>query len=101
MHIYMHRCFNMGKKARTTLTIDADVLKKAHELGLNVSQFCENALKHGINALESTVYHNYAKKGGIGTVGSESGSPGVTRPQGLIYTNSPFFIQWLTRMLVL
>jgi len=41
----------MGKKARTTLTIDAEVLKKAHEIGLNVSQFCENALKEAIEAL--------------------------------------------------
>jgi post-segregation antitoxin (ccd killing protein) len=44
----------MGKKARTTLTIDAEVLRKAHEIGLNVSQFCENALKQAIKALEQT-----------------------------------------------
>jgi len=41
----------MGKKARTTLTIDEEVLKKAQEIGLNVSQFCENALKEAIEAL--------------------------------------------------
>ena len=42
----------MGKKARTTLTIDAEVLQKAHKIGLNVSQFCENALKDAIQRLE-------------------------------------------------
>ena len=45
---------NTGKKARITLTIDAEVLRKAHEIGLNVSQFCENALKQAIKALERT-----------------------------------------------
>ena len=43
----------MGKKARTTLTIDAEVLAKAHKIGLNVSQFCENALTEAIKRLES------------------------------------------------
>jgi post-segregation antitoxin (ccd killing protein) len=42
----------MGKKARTTLTIDKDVLQKAKEIGLNISQFCENALKEAIETLE-------------------------------------------------
>ena len=69
----------MRKKKRTTLTIDTEVLNKAHEIGLNVSQFCETALKHGITALESTVYKNYVEKGGIGTVGSDYGSPGEVR----------------------
>ncbi len=42
----------MGKKARTTLTIDKEVLEKAHKIGLNVSQFCENALREAIKKLE-------------------------------------------------
>src|SRR4030043_1502157 len=43
----------MGKKVRTTLTIDKDVLKTAMEIGINVSQFCENALKEAIQKLKS------------------------------------------------
>ena len=43
----------MGKKVRTTLTIDKDVLKTAKELGINVSQYCENALKEVIEKLKS------------------------------------------------
>jgi post-segregation antitoxin (ccd killing protein) len=42
----------LGKKTRTTLTIDKDVLQKAKEIGLNISQFCENALKEAIETLE-------------------------------------------------
>lgn len=34
----------MGKKSRTSLTIDKEILRKAREVGLNISQFCENAL---------------------------------------------------------
>lgn len=41
----------MGKKARTTLTIDEEVLRKAKEIGLNISQFCENKLKKAIEQL--------------------------------------------------
>jgi hypothetical protein len=43
----------VGKKVRTTLTIDGDVLKTAMEIGINVSQFCENALKEAIEKLKS------------------------------------------------
>ena len=43
----------MGKKKITTMRIDADLLRKAHELGLNVSRVCENALKDAIERMES------------------------------------------------
>ena len=52
MHTNMHRRKHLGKKARTTLTIDKEVLEKAHQIGLNVSQFCEKALKDAIELLE-------------------------------------------------
>ncbi len=57
----------MGQKARTTLTIDSEVLKKAHEIGLNVSQFCENALKQAIKALEQTKIRTESNGGYIDT----------------------------------
>ncbi len=44
----------MGKKQRTTLTIDKEILRKAKEIGINVSQFCENALKEAIEVLEQS-----------------------------------------------
>ena len=42
----------MGRKTRTNLYIDSEVLKEAHELGLNVSKTCENALKQAIRQLK-------------------------------------------------
>ena len=47
-------------KKRTTLYIEAGLIEKAKELGLNVSKICENALKEVIKRMES-----------IGTVGSD------------------------------
>jgi post-segregation antitoxin (ccd killing protein) len=43
----------MGEKRMTSMKIDGEVLDKAKELGLNISQFCENSLKRAIKALES------------------------------------------------
>ena len=43
----------MGRKKITSMRIDEDLLRKAHELGLNVSKVCENALKEAIERLES------------------------------------------------
>ena len=36
----------------TTVRIDAEILQKAQEIGLNISKSCENALKIYIQALE-------------------------------------------------
>ena len=42
-------------KRRINITIEAQVVEKAHELGLNVSKTCENALKEAIRRLETPV----------------------------------------------
>jgi hypothetical protein len=42
----------MGDK--TTVKMDKKLVKRAHELGFNVSRVCENALKDAIDAMEST-----------------------------------------------
>ena len=42
----------MTAKKRINITVDAEVHKKAHELGLNVSKVCENALKDAVRRLE-------------------------------------------------
>ena len=46
----------MTNKVRTTIYLDKEVVKKAKEIGLNISQFCENALKEAIKRLESPYY---------------------------------------------
>ena len=45
----------IGEKVKTklTLSIESEIVEKAKNLGLNISQFCENALKIGITALEN------------------------------------------------
>ncbi len=45
----------MSKKVKVTLTIDGEVVKNAKQIGLNLSQFCENALKNAIKALKPPI----------------------------------------------
>jgi post-segregation antitoxin (ccd killing protein) len=42
----------MSPKRMTTIRVDEDSLRKAHDLGLNVSKIAENALKEAIKKLE-------------------------------------------------
>jgi len=42
----------MGDK--TTVKVDKKLVKKAHEVGLNASKICENALEKAIEAIEGT-----------------------------------------------
>ncbi len=42
----------MGDK--TTVKMDKELVKQAHELGLNVSKVCENALKETISRLKGS-----------------------------------------------
>jgi len=64
-------------KKMTTIRINPEILKRAQELGLNISQCVENALKLYITALENAnqkIASNQtaiSEKGGFGTVGSE------------------------------
>jgi post-segregation antitoxin (ccd killing protein) len=45
-----------GEKAHTTLYLDKNVVKRAKEIGLNISKTCENALIEAIRRLEGSVY---------------------------------------------
>ena len=67
---------------KVTLSINEEIVKKAKQLGLNLSQCLENCLKLYIQALENAnnqILSNHAshtenkpkEKGGIGTVGSD------------------------------
>ena len=60
----------MSKKKRVNIYIDEEVVKKAQEIGLNVSKTCENCLKETIRRLESPTPQNRKSNGGTGTVGS-------------------------------
>jgi hypothetical protein len=54
IHAYLYALVNMmGNKVRTTLTIDKDILQTAMKMGINVSQFCENALGEAIQKLNT------------------------------------------------
>ena len=44
----------MGKRKITTIRIDEDLLRKAHDLGLNVSKISENAIKEAVKRLEGS-----------------------------------------------
>jgi len=50
------------------IRIDADLVEKAKEMGLNISKICENALIKAVKALEQIFSQN--KGGNLGTVGS-------------------------------
>ena len=45
----------LGKKKITTMRIDEELIKKAHDLGLNVSKVSENAIKEAIEKMEAQV----------------------------------------------
>ena len=46
------QAFELGKKKITTMRIDAELLKKAHDIGLNVSKISENAIREAIKRME-------------------------------------------------
>ena len=44
----------MRRKQKVTINLDPEVVRKARELGLNISKIAENALKEYIKRLESS-----------------------------------------------
>ena len=77
---------NKGKKKvrrkNVVITLNPEIVEKAHELGLNISKVCENALIRAIKALEQTYSQENLGKGGIGTAGSDSGLPASPASRG-------------------
>ena len=76
----------MGNKARTTLTIDKDILQTAMKMGINVSQFCENALREAIQKLKTPTPATKGKTELLGEASSERGFSGAS---GGIWTRDP------------
>ena len=54
----------MGKQVRVNLTIDENVIKKAKDLGLNLSKVSENAIKDMICRIEGSNPSNKPDKNG-------------------------------------
>ena len=70
------------KKKNVVITLNPELVEKAHELGLNISKVCENALIRAINALEQAYTQNSHEKGDIGTVGSDKWLPAFPASRG-------------------
>ena len=58
----------MAKKY-ATIYVDEDTIRKAKEMGLNISKTCENALKEAIRRLGGS----YQQNGGVPTFREASG----------------------------
>ena len=48
----------MRRKQKVTINLDPEVVRKARELGLNISKIAENALKEYIKRLKGSDYKN-------------------------------------------
>ena len=57
----------MADKVKVNLTINKEVVETAKKLGLNLSQFCENALKEAIEALSQRKQRTETNGGYIDT----------------------------------
>ena len=69
----------MGRKIRVNLYLDEAVVKEAKELGLNLSKYCENALRTAIRKLkelnikeESIHQDNLSKNSELNNCGGNS-----------------------------
>jgi hypothetical protein len=51
----------MVGKSYTSIYVDQETLRKAKDLGLNISKICENALKEAIKRLEGSDPHSNRK----------------------------------------
>ena len=68
-----------GKKATISITLPPELVKKARELGLNISKISENALKDYIKRLEG--YENHSNPNSVpSSVTSNNISSLVLRP---------------------
>ena len=57
----------MTNKVKVNLTMNKEVVEKAKEIGLNIAQFCENALKEAIEALSQRKQRTETNGGYIDT----------------------------------
>ena len=49
----MHTKVNKENGKNVVITLDPELVEKAHKLGLNISKVCENALIQAVKALEA------------------------------------------------
>ena len=69
----------MGKRKMTTIRVDEELLKKAHELGLNVSRIAENALREIIRKIEGPESSEKPRNCSNNPQNFVNGSPGEIR----------------------
>ncbi len=70
----------MTKQVKLSLSIDQEVVKKAKELGFNLSKVCENCLKRHIQAIQNLTTQT---NGGTAFLGEASfGKEGSAGPRG-------------------
>ena len=81
-------------KKRINITIEAEIVEKAHELGLNVSKTCENALKEAIRRLGTLVPQSETNGGDIDSRKAVSSAKMVLRP-GFEPGSTAFFLPHL------
>jgi len=55
LYILLYLVDSLGNKKVTTMRIDEELLRKALDLGLNVSKISENAIKEAIERMERKV----------------------------------------------
>ena len=67
----------MSRKNRTTLYLNETTVKKAKELGLNLSQVCENSLIVAINAMEQVYGLNTDSPSSVSSKNERGGSGGI------------------------
>ena len=60
MYVHIRRLVKklMRRKQKVTINLEPQIVKKAKELGLNISKVSENALKEYIKRLEGSNYSN-------------------------------------------
>jgi len=59
----------MPQKKNVVLYLDAEIVKKARELGFNLSKACKNHLKQLINSFQSIYSSNMCEKCVVGSPG--------------------------------
>jgi post-segregation antitoxin (ccd killing protein) len=62
---------DLSRKVRTTLNLDKEVVKKAKELGLNISKVSENALILAIESMEKVYGTNNSENSSISSSKNE------------------------------
>ena len=88
----------MSDKVRTTLYLDKQIVKKAKEMGLNISKTCENCLSHTFVPLASPqTIPSFPHEAVVTWVDAKSNSASSTGSMRLVSNVTSPFIPRATR----